>query len=203
MPRPGFVTASRIKDMMTGGRSKSQEFGLTALTYARELALERIGMELPDNSGSNATDWGNDHEWQAIQVYEQNQLVEVHSQQEFQTHPEFPQVGGTPDGLIGKHGGMDVKCPWNITNHMKNVLENEQLKQYTYQFHGYMWITGRDWWDFVSFDPRYPKELQLHVHKVERDQDTIDKIEERYLKFEHIIQGYVDSLIEKIGAVAV
>jgi hypothetical protein len=34
---------------------------------------------------------------------------------------------------------------------------------------GQLWITGRAWCDFVSFDDRLPKELQLYVQRVERD----------------------------------
>jgi hypothetical protein len=37
------------------------------------------------------------------------------------------------------------------------------------QVQGQLWITGRAWCDFVSFDPRMPKELQLFVQRVERD----------------------------------
>ncbi len=202
MPKPGFITPSRIKDMMTkshGGKG----WGKVALDYARQIALERIGIEIPDNSYGAAIDWGNDHEFQAIQAYEQQMLVEVHSSQEFQYHPAFHKVGGTPDGLVGTNGGMDAKCPYNIVNHMTNILDNAQLKDYELQFQGYMWITGRDWWDFVSFDPRYPSELRLHVHRVKRDDKIIAEIEERYTDFEMIIQGFVDTLIEKAGKIEV
>jgi predicted phage-related endonuclease len=198
MPKPGHVSASRIKDMMTMNRAKSG-FGQTAIDYARDLALERLGIEVPDNSGGYATDWGNEHEWLAIQVYEINKFVEVHGQQEWIEHPKFEWVGGTPDGLIGVDGGLDVKCPYQIKNHMKNILDNEQLKQYNFQFQSYMWISGRKWWDFVSFDPRYPKALQLHVHRVPRCENTIQLIENRYNDFESVIQGFVDTLVEKIG----
>lgn len=202
MPKPGFVTPSRIKDMMTKSRG-GKGFGKTSLSYAQELALERIGVEIPDTAYGAAIDWGNDKEFQAIITYEKMMMVEVYGSQNFIKHPDHNHVGGTPDGLVGDEGGMDAKCPYNITNHLLNILENEQLDQYKYQFQGYMWITGRKWWDFVSFDPRYPEEFQLHVFRVERDQEMIDAIEERYLEFEGIIEGYIDALMEKKAGVLV
>ena len=57
-----------------------------------------------------------------------------------------------------------------------------------------MWITGRAWWDFVSFDPRYPKELQLHVHRVERDDERIEQIDQRYNEFEFLVQDFVNKI---------
>lgn len=196
MPKPGHVSPSQFTRMMTKSRG-GKGFGETAKTYAREIALERIGVELPE-FGSVHTDWGNDHEWEAIQAYEAQRLVEVHSQQVWQQHPDFEWVGGTPDGLIGSEGGMDAKCPSNITNHMKNLLDNAQLDDYMLQFQGYMWITGRKWWDFVSFDPRYPKGLQLHIHRVERDEEIIEELAQRYVDFECIVQGFVDTLQDKL-----
>ncbi len=198
MPKPMYLTASQVKAMMTKGRGKDKQWGDISLNLAHKIALERIGVEIDDNFRSNATDWGNNLERQAIEAYEMEEMIEVHSQQEFQQHPRFEYVGGTPDGLIGEIGGMDAKCPFNSINHMKNILNNEQLKEYKYQFQAYMWITGRKWWDFISFDPRFPTELQLHVFRVLRDEELISEIELRYIEFEEIIKSCVDSLLEKI-----
>ena len=40
-----------------------------------------------------------------------------------------------------------------------------------------MACTGRDWCDFVSFDPRLPEDLQLFVRRFQRDQARIDAME--------------------------
>lgn len=194
MPKPCYITPSKIKDMMTSGRSKSKVWGETAMNYAYAVALERCGVDLVDTAFGAALDWGNDNEYLAIQAYESARLVEVHSQQVFQQHQHYTFVGGTPDGLIGDVGGLDVKCPYNMVNHAKNIINNEQLKLYNDQFQAYMWITGRAWWDFVSFDPRYPKELQLHVHRVERDDGRIEQIEQRYNEFEPLIEDLVSKI---------
>ena len=194
MPKPCYITASRIKDMMTSGRSKSKTWGDSAINYAYAVALERCGVDLVDTAFGAAIDWGHNNEYLAIQAYESARFVDVHSQQVFQQHSNYAFVGGTPDGLIGEVGGLDVKCPYNMINHGKNIINNEQLKLYNDQFQSYMWITGRVWWDFVSFDPRYPKELQLHVHRVERDDERIEQIDQRYNEFEFLVQDFVSKI---------
>lgn len=199
MPAPGYLTPSGIKKMCTGGRGKGVEFGKTANKYAMEIALGRIGIEVPDQSGGRAIDWGNEWEFAAIEAYEKQKFCEVHSQQVFQMHPEYEWVGGTPDGLVGDEGGMDAKCPYNMINHAFNLIENMQLDDYELQFQGYMWITGRKWWDFTSYDPRMEdaaKDLSLHIYRLERDDEVIEMIDDKYQKFEGIIEGYVSQLQE-------
>lgn len=199
MPAPGYLTPSGIKKMCTGSRDKA-EFGKTAKRYAMEIALGRLGVDVPDHSGGWAIDWGNEWEFAAIEAYGKETFSDVHSQQVFQYHPEYEWVGGTPDGLVGDEGGVDVKCPFEMTNHAFNLIENMQLDDYELQFHGYMWITGRKWWDFVSYDPRFEGEnesLSLHIHRLERDEEKIEMIDDKYNRFETIINEYVDKLKQK------
>jgi exodeoxyribonuclease (lambda-induced) len=59
------------------------------------------------------------------------------------------------------------------------VLYNEQLDDYIHQIQFSLWITGRQWCDFISFDSRAPIGLQLHVHRVERDEVAIAELKER------------------------
>jgi hypothetical protein len=40
-----------------------------------------------------------------------------------------------------------------------------------------MWVCGKIWCDFVSYDPRMPKDLQIYIIRVMRDPDVIRKIE--------------------------
>ena len=41
---------------------------------------------------------------------------------------------------------------------------------------GQLWITGRKWCDFVSFDPRMPKNAQLFITRVEYDDEQVTKL---------------------------
>jgi hypothetical protein len=46
-----------------------------------------------------------------------------------------------------------------------------------------MAVTGRQWCDFVSFDPRLPPDLQLFVVRLDRDEEYIKSMEVEVVKF--------------------
>jgi len=46
-----------------------------------------------------------------------------------------------------------------------------------------MAVTGREWCDFVSYDPRLPEDLQLFVVRLERDEEYIKAMEAEVEKF--------------------
>jgi hypothetical protein len=45
------------------------------------------------------------------------------------------------------------------------------------QVQGQMWITGRKWCDFVSFDPRLPENANIFITRVQRDEAYIRELE--------------------------
>lgn len=185
MNKHGKITPSGFADMMTKG--KSDIFGKTAIAYANRIILERIGVEVPEVF-AKALDHGNEWEEYAITEYEKQtgSFVEPTSVIE---HPELNFVAGTPDGLVGEDGMIEVKCPFNPANHLENLKSGAQIEDYKYQIQGYLWITGRKWCDFVSYDPRFPEQFRLFVRRVHRDQVLIDAIKDRCIQFENYIQS--------------
>ena len=51
------------------------------------------------------------------------------------------------------------------------------------QVQGCMWVTGRNRWHFVSFDPRMPEHLRLYRQVIERDEEYIKNMEVEIVKF--------------------
>ncbi len=197
MNKHGKITPSKFADVLVKGRAPKgqppKKWGDKAQTYALEVAMERIGVERPEVF-AYALSWGNDHEEDAAQMY-----MEVTGRFIAPTdpilHPELDFVGGTPDGLIGEDSIIEIKCPYNPANHLMNLTENGQLAQYMAQIQGYLWITGRQFCDFVSYDPRFPRELRLHVHTVVRDQAYIDNLAARVSDFEmELVRPIVEQL---------
>jgi len=184
----GRLTPSGFKKMMTSGRGKDKEFGDTAIKYAMSVAMERLGVQKPE-LWTKELEWGLDHEADAVTAYETKagQMVEPCGHV---VHPEFEFVGGTPDGFVGSDGLIEIKCPYQPENHFGNLVSNMQLSDYEDQIQGYLWITGRKWCDFVSYDPRFPDEKKLHTFRVERNQDRIDEIQSRCIAIEKMIQGW-------------
>ena len=192
MPQQGKVSGSRFKAMMTSGRRKDQVFGATALTLAKRIAFERLDLILEeDHYISPAMQWGIDHEEEAIQKLEEIELLEVHSQQVWQQHPKYENVGVTPDGLVGDTTVLEVKCP-NTDNHIDNLLFGAQIETYKWQLQGSLWVTGREFCLFVSYDPRVKK--SLGINQVVRDEEMIEQMEERYLLFEDEIKNIMEML---------
>ncbi len=58
--------------------------------------------------------------------------------------------GCSPDGLVGKDGGLEVKCPL-IHTHVGYMIKGELLKDYYQQAQGSLFVTGRKWWDIMSY----------------------------------------------------
>ena len=82
-------------------------------------------------------------------------------------------VGCSPDGLLGSDGGIEIKCPRPET-HLKYLLEGTVPTQYLAQIHTSMLVTGRRWWNFLSYSRQFPA-LLLRVEYSQEWQDTIRK----------------------------
>lgn len=187
MPRIGFITPSKFVDLMTDGK-EGKLFGVTAYGYAEEIAMNLVYRVEKRQVTAPSLNFGNEFENMAIAAYETDQMVEV-VQPGFQIGYDLigidgkPYVGGTPDGHVGIYGGVDTKCPWNDVNHYKNIKDGFQLKKYVYQFQGYMWITGRKWWDLASYNPDFPEFARLATYRMERDDVLIRKMRARVEAF--------------------
>jgi hypothetical protein len=82
------------------------------------------------------------------------------------------EAGASPDGLIDNDGGLEIKCP-ELATHLEYLRLASEPPAYTPQIQGCMWISGRDYWDFVSFNPDFPPSMQLVVRRVRRDEKYI------------------------------
>lgn len=195
MPKAGYLTGSRFSDFMTQGRG-SALWGVTSKKLAIRIAAERLGYIEIDLDGytSEAMEWGNEQEDLAVANYQRKTFTDVHGQQEFQQHPNFEHIGCTPDGLIGEDGLLEVKNPKTET-HLFHCLDGGQLKKYKDQIQGSLWVTGRKYCDFVSHDSRVIEDkFKIHITTVERDEDYINQMEERYHEFEDKVQSFMQKL---------
>lgn len=191
MPRPGYLTPSTFYDLMSNGRG-TDEMGQTALKVVERLAMDMIGVDRPEDVEARPLAWGVENEWEAVELYQERKICTVKSP-DFKVSPSLDYVGGTCDGLVGKSGGIEVKCPYNSSEHLANMMYGKQIKQYLFQIQGYIHIYELDWMDFVSFDPRYPDDFKLAVYRVERDDDTINLLLDRcklaYVRAQEIVHN--------------
>lgn len=189
--RLGKLTSSRFGDMMVQGRAKDDLYGAAAMKYIYEKIAEQITRQ-PHVVTSQATDWGTQMEQHAIELYEKETGHKVHQCGflEFGEH-----AGGTPDGLVGDDGIIEVKCPFNPANHVEAFIEEKVPKQYIFQIQGNLMVTDRKWCDFISYDPRVTEDhLQLFIHRVERDEEIIQAIQDRIIQVAEKIKELTEKL---------
>ena len=63
-----------------------------------------------------------------------------------------------------------------------------------------MACTGREWCDFVSFDPRLPSNMQLHIVRAPRDGGRIASLEREVASFLAELDEKVAALTRKYAA---
>jgi hypothetical protein len=193
--RSGLFTASELYKLFSPGYKVSES--ATARTYVVEKAYERLtGLPCRNEFSSAAVEWGKDNEAGAIEAYEAATGCTVsgkNGDQAFFKIPDFP-AGATPDGLLDPSGTLEVKCPYNGANHFENLLCSDvdcfkfKRPEYFIQTQTAMWATGRDWCDFVSYDPRLPEHLRLYILRIPRDPDFIALLGEAVLQAERMLE---------------
>lgn len=80
-------------------------------------------------------------------------------------------AGCTPDGLIGDDGGIEIKSP-EPQQHCRYVIEGRLPTAYIQQVQFSLYVTGRKWWNFISYRRRFP----ALVFRVERDEAIMERI---------------------------
>jgi hypothetical protein len=58
-----------------------------------------------------------------------------------------------------------------------------------------MACTGRQWVDFVSYDPRLPEQYQLFIVRVQRDNEIIANIEKEVVAFLQEVDATIEGLL--------
>jgi hypothetical protein len=100
----------------------------------------------------------------------------------FVPHPNILMAGASPDGFVGVNGLVEIKCP-NTATMIETLLSKKCPQKYFTQIQFQLACTDRVFCDYVVFDPRMPKHLQLFVTRIERDEDYIAHIEDEIQTF--------------------
>lgn len=187
--RCGKVTASRISDLLAKTKTG---WGASRANYAAELVAERLTGTPAEGFESAAMKWGTEKEPDAKAAYEfmADAVVEP---AEFVPHPTIPDTGASPDGYVGSEGLVEIKCP-NTATHIETLMGGSVPSKYVLQMQWQMACTGRQWCDFVSFDPRMPPAMQLFVRRLDRDAAKIAEIEAEVARFLDEIGATVSKL---------
>jgi hypothetical protein len=184
--RCGKITSSEVYKIMTVGRKET--FSQTAKSYLKLKAAELLTGEPFDRPTTYAMEWGNSHEFEAIQTLQNHLEKEVEyfggGNPKFYEKSKF--WGGSPDGFLDDVV-VEVKCPFNSSEHLEHLLfkTQEDLKDYAPEYYwqilSNMLLTGKEKGMFVSYDPRYPDSHKLKVLDIYFDKSDAKLLEERIL----------------------
>lgn len=170
--RKGKATASHAQAIGNNGK------GLE--TYINEVVSEYFSSAEKEQYSNIHTERGNELEPVARSMYELMNNVEV-EQIGFCEYNEF--VGGSPDGLIGEEGMIEIKCPDDKTYF--NVLMEEKIDSaYDWQCQMNMLILERKYCDLIFYNPNFEKSMMIFRlvpdEKMQEDlKEGFKKVEER------------------------
>ena len=177
--RLGRPSASMFSKLITasGKPSTSAEY------YINEMIAERL-------TGRSKPFYTNEH-------MERGTMLEPEARAAYEFITEYEVVetgfilddsgefGCSPDGLVGDSGGLEIKCPSDSV-HVSYLRAGKVPSKYYQQVQGCMWITGREWWDFMSYHPEMP---QLLV-RMERNEKFIEAMAEQ-------VQAAVETIVSE------
>jgi hypothetical protein len=92
-------------------------------------------------------------------------------------------------------GFLEIKCPKTAT-HIGYLLANRLPPEYLAQVTHTFWVTGAEFCDFVSYDPRLPEYLRLFHVRIMRAEVDVAAHEAEVLAF----LSEVDALEKRLRA---
>ena len=147
--RRGIPTASHFAKLIT---AKTLKLSAEADKYENRLIHERLtGNACDDFGGTKWIERGKELEGDAAQLYEMQTGFEVkHVGLIINDARTF---GASPDGLVGDDRGLELKCPKPET-HVGYMVDPDSLYlDYKPQVQGGLFVSGRKFWDVVSYHP--------------------------------------------------
>jgi len=188
--RAGKVTASRISDVMAAKTTAAYK------NYQAQIVAEILTGQPQESGFTNAAmQWGTEQEKFARAEYEMACDWTV-DEIGIVLHPTIERGAASPDGLVSTNGLVEIKCPKTAT-HLQTLVDKKQPRQYENQMLWQIACTGREWCDFVSYDPRLPEDLQLFVHRFDRDDKRIEEIEAAVTQFLSEVDEMIDNIRKK------
>src|SRR5690606_35195446 len=80
------------------------------------------------------------------------------------------------DVQTGQLGVIECKC-LETHNHLYKIIKKQEIPDdYMVQIHMEMWISDRDFCDFIGYDPRVPGKLNIFIKRVWRDDYYINNV---------------------------
>jgi hypothetical protein len=191
--RRGCLGASSIADILKSGKKKGEP-SQTRISLARKLAAERWASMAMDNVNPENEDIarGNRNEPLALSEYEvmRGCLLDPAAWVE---HPTIFGTGATPDSFADHDGLVQVKSPRPMKM-VSIICDGKIPAEYIDQLDWELAVTGREWNDFVLYNPEMPQGKHIWIRRRHRDEERIAFLEAEARKFMEEVEAYFDFL---------
>ncbi len=181
--RSGKISASHAQAIAAQGKGID--------TYIIELMAEYYSTAEKESFSNKHTARGIEMEEQARTIYELDRGVDV-QKVGFIEHSDF--VGCSPDGLVGDDGLVEIKCP-DDKAFFKFMLDGKIDTGYEWQMQMQMLITGREWCDYVVYNPNFDK--SIIVTRLLADKEKHDKLLQGFALAESMIKEIMGKVENK------
>ncbi|WP_330113961.1 lambda exonuclease family protein [Pseudomonas sp. JS3066] len=185
--RLGIITCSELECLLVNGKGTAG-FGAGALTYMDTLIGERITGEAADPfQGNRHTERGHELEGKARDLYVARTGAELDQVAIILNHG----IGYSPDALVGADGLDEIKTKLPKFQ-VSVILDGEVPKEHIAQCQGGLWVSEREWIDFISYWPGMP----LFIKRMHRDEAMIRKIAERVKTFYELMEERMERVMQ-------
>lgn len=175
------------EDCLTGSNATAIAANGSGLkTYCMNKAMVLNGGK-KNNYTNPDMDRGTEHEPLAITAYEMEYAVNIVTTGCI-TNNKYPNVLISPDGLINKDGGIEVKSRNDEKHHALIMGITKDIPFNQIQMN--LLVSERKWWDFVSFNPNFSKPLFLK--RIYPDLDYFKKLEKGFIDGNILIKQYIE-----------
>lgn len=190
--RKGLITASNAHRLLTPAKRK---------TYQVELLSEILTGELTEHFVSEAMQWGIEWEEEGLNRYQGlNEFISL-KKVGFCTNENIPYIGCSPDA-IAVATKIPAKADWKPVEYLievkcptsKNYLEamiNGPAYEYIAQVQFQMLVTGFEYGVLVYFDPRFPRDMNMHYVEIKKDHSMIDHLMDGINDINSFIDGFL------------
>jgi predicted phage-related endonuclease len=167
--RMGIATASEFDTVMAKGKGGAPS--VTRRTYMLKLIGERMTGKPMYRYTNDHMERGHEMEDEARQLYAMVADVEPVKVGFIRREAPGFECGASPDSLIGDSGLLEIKTKLPHLQ-LEVLLAGRVPSEHMAQIQGQLWVSGREWLDFVSYWPGLP----LFRKRVHRDQVYIERI---------------------------
>jgi putative phage-type endonuclease len=169
--------------------SKAQAIGNNGTglqSYIYEIVAEYYSSSEKEHFSNEHTERGNELEPTARDMYE----LETGNKVEQVGFIEMNKYsGGSPDGLVGEDGLIEIKCVED-KKYFKLLVDKEEITDYDWQIQMNLLVSGRKWCDLVIYNPNFSQ--NMIVQRKEKDELKQEKLKVGLTQGEKMIKDLIN-----------